>query len=960
MRRFRFWRPLVHLWYRLFRSDVFISYTRSDRGRHYSHALATALGKRKFRPLMDTFEARMGLETPEELLDQMRHCMQLVVVASPGAMESVAVAQEVELFPKRGRSIVLLEFDQDVRGAPWYRKHLAGIPPVPAGEPAAAGPQRGGLRVVECEEGLMSRPAEATVDLIVDAFVYKRARFRQALIAVITAALFVVAGGTLAKVWSEYRLANRNLANTRTQLGAEQDKLQEEQNKLQEEQCKTELAISERKTAEEGARASEAVAKREAEAARVLGEKAQALDGERMRAEEERGKAIIERDGERAKVEAAKISLAQAQREEKVVRTRLAAMGAMESDPYLAYRLAEHLYDMKKSEEHESLLRKSASRARFPYEPAEPAYPGCGFMGSTPPWVLLACWDIGRRVDGDPVALSSGTFRVVNIETGRTEGTLPWEDLRSGWIVRRNSSWRVVAVRWEKRDDWDQSYPVAYGWDPPPEKGGGVPVELLRHASLKSCGGDNLSWTYRAGEWNLLVASTGRLITIDHLPGDTFLACREDGRFLIARSGGLESFSAAGVSEGVKGWADPGHRLRIEEPAGWSPDGRYLAGWRGVRGGKTLMVLDVATGQVSPASPDKHLDNAFRWRDQHTLISAGHTLDEADYEITSFDTQSGVRQRLRTHGAGILDLEILPNGMLAILDEPGVVEVVSLPDDVEAWRGYHKYATNLRSTGRFLLTYGFETRQWPIQPAAANWIFRSTRDYRYTDAVGEPTNTWLAATLQETSGKKRKMIELRRVKGGEPVRLDITKRCSECDAVVFSRDGRWLFAVSRGKFVIFRTRDQQCYEFPADDNDRRFYYIRVEEGRVQLFNNATGKTKVYEFDVRGEEPLRKEPTDEPKEWLNRDCAWPAFGERAGRVEGWEPLLAAGPADRETRGCRAWGWAAYVVQRNEGRWDFEMIPGYGEQVKAVFDGMVPRKEPEELEKIVQGGGDSRGH
>lgn len=947
-RLLRPWRFFVHLWLLLFRSDVFISYTRSDRGRHYAHALASELRKREFEPLMDTFEARMSRETPEELLDQMRRCMQLVVVASPGAIVSAEVAREIELFPKRGRSIVLLEFEQDVRSAPWYASYLAGLPPVPAGETAARGFQRDSLREVECKEGLESRPAESTVDLIVDAFTYKRARFQRALIAGITAILFLAAAGALARVSYKYYEANHNFLDTQSRLGAEQQKLSEENDKTQKAVTDRQKAERLAKEADTKAKSSEAIAKRETEVATLATQQKEQAELEREKANAETAKAVQTQNDAIAETQKAVTVSGLAQKQERIALARLAAVNALESDVYLAYRLAEYVYDLDRREEHEQLLRRAASRARFPYQ----EFPDCGgVMSASSPWALLGC---------------RGGFRVINLETGRTEGAFVGGEPRQSWIVRHNNSWRVLSVREQPFENSQLTTRVVYAWDPAVEPGRETPKELARFppgppagvgvAELKDCGGAGLIWDYYAATWNFLPANGG-LITLNRTRSDRFASCRPDGSFLIARQNGMEWFAADGTSQGVQAWADGENPSRLSSGVvtQWSPDGRFLALYD--YAGSRLTVLNAEARRFTAMSPDKWLETAYTWSDKHTLISSGHTRDAADYRITSFDPQSLNRQQLRSYGRRIEKLRVLPDGRLAILDESGAIEVGPLEGGGDSWRGYHPYATELMRAGRFLLTQGVSgLRQWPLRPAAENWIFRSTGDSHYSVAVGEPTHTWLAANLQEMSGKTRKFIEVRRVTGGEPILIPMSD-CQECDATVFSLDGRWLFAVSKREFLVFRTGDwQQHYKFATDPNDRRyFYYIRFDDGIVRFVNDVTDE--VYEFDVRGEKPELKRPRLQ-NAWLGPSgCVWPTGLDGGSSLKGWEPLLIAGPADRTVVGCPQSEWLAYIVQRNEG-WDYELIPRRLEMIRQIFDKTIPPRTPEELRKIAEASGGAK--
>jgi hypothetical protein len=185
---------LQFAWRRILGNDLFISYSRSDAGRNYAHALAVELQARGYEVLMDTLEARPSPETPESLLRAMAGCMQLIVVASPAAIGSKEVGKEVERFPKSGRSIILLEFNQCVREAAWYREHVSGLPPV---------------RVAETLE---ERPSKQTVDLIVNAFRFKRTRQIRAAVAAVTALVtLALSAGAL--------LLNHQVQSQRNALG---------------------------------------------------------------------------------------------------------------------------------------------------------------------------------------------------------------------------------------------------------------------------------------------------------------------------------------------------------------------------------------------------------------------------------------------------------------------------------------------------------------------------------------------------------------------------------------------------------------------------------------------------------------------------------------------------------------------------------------------------------------------
>ena len=80
--------------------DLFISYRRAD-ANDYARHLANRLIKRGFRCYLDQFSSEADPDLPPEVVRALNRSTGLVVIGSPGALQSPAMAKEIATFPKR-------------------------------------------------------------------------------------------------------------------------------------------------------------------------------------------------------------------------------------------------------------------------------------------------------------------------------------------------------------------------------------------------------------------------------------------------------------------------------------------------------------------------------------------------------------------------------------------------------------------------------------------------------------------------------------------------------------------------------------------------------------------------------------------------------------------------------------------------------------------------------------------
>ena len=99
--------------------DVFISYARSD-AQAYAQALFLRLADRGLAPFIDAVATSPGAHTPPSVLRKLRRSSMLVVIGSAGSTTSHSMKEEIELFARTGRNIVLIDIDGAATTAVWY------------------------------------------------------------------------------------------------------------------------------------------------------------------------------------------------------------------------------------------------------------------------------------------------------------------------------------------------------------------------------------------------------------------------------------------------------------------------------------------------------------------------------------------------------------------------------------------------------------------------------------------------------------------------------------------------------------------------------------------------------------------------------------------------------------------------------------------------------------------------
>lgn len=111
----------------LFGHDVFISYARAD-AIEYAQGLADQLTRHRVDTYVDELGSPPGPTMPPLLLLRLRLSNMLVLLASPAAAKSRAVAEEVETYVRHGSRLFVVDVEGALDGEEWYRGRIKGGP----------------------------------------------------------------------------------------------------------------------------------------------------------------------------------------------------------------------------------------------------------------------------------------------------------------------------------------------------------------------------------------------------------------------------------------------------------------------------------------------------------------------------------------------------------------------------------------------------------------------------------------------------------------------------------------------------------------------------------------------------------------------------------------------------------------------------------------------------------------
>jgi WD40 repeat protein len=183
-----------------FGRDIFVSYSYRDSA--YAEALAVALGKR-FSVFLGAWGATPGEKLSRRVAAAARRSRLLVVVATPRARTSKAVADEIGYFTRQVRPIVPVDLGLGLH------------------DPKQEWPELAGTDVIRESKGSdpsCARPSDAVIERIINSasFMRQETRLRRFLAATALSVAALVAGATVWITWSAdvARVAKREAENS--------------------------------------------------------------------------------------------------------------------------------------------------------------------------------------------------------------------------------------------------------------------------------------------------------------------------------------------------------------------------------------------------------------------------------------------------------------------------------------------------------------------------------------------------------------------------------------------------------------------------------------------------------------------------------------------------------------------------------------------------------------------------
>lgn len=103
----------------LFGFDYFISYSRND-GAFYAAALANILIENGYSCLIDQWGTEPGKVLPKSLKSSISKSSVMIILATSGSLNSIAISEEIEIFIKTKRPIIPISFGK-IKNADWHQ-----------------------------------------------------------------------------------------------------------------------------------------------------------------------------------------------------------------------------------------------------------------------------------------------------------------------------------------------------------------------------------------------------------------------------------------------------------------------------------------------------------------------------------------------------------------------------------------------------------------------------------------------------------------------------------------------------------------------------------------------------------------------------------------------------------------------------------------------------------------------
>lgn len=815
------------------RDDIFISYARADASA-YAAGLAGALAGRVLSCCFDQWGSSPGDKVPNKVLRALRRSGMLVVIGSKEAVRSAAMRQEIETFLPTERLIVPVDLDGWLQRAEWWPL-LRGLAISEDWQP-----------IEEARDGDHARrtPSSEVVDRIVNGITFTtRDRTLRKLR---TGAIATFAGFALAAVGAALVVRSLQMRTDSLQTKVQASEAQVAQAERSTQATKVQLAETDTILAGQQA------------AVGTLQQDVTDLNVAKTELTKARSALVKQND--------------ELEQRGLLLRTRIAARRALDTDPVLAYRLAERAYALgvlvdPKDPESKALLLTALSQLDFPYQKS---LKPCSLADFQPPLALVRC--------SGPIK-DKVTLRVLDTESLRfADVQQPADDGTDAWIAPVAPSWRIVTRRW--LDDQRQGFEL---WNSEGQRLG-EPLATNAGGRLVRCSPSAIAVYEPIVRWFLWDLASSTRVRVDRKfdpdgPGElNFLGCSEDGTAALGGRAVVGLFDRQGVA-----LTPSAAKADLRMPALGSMlsfasrDSNFLAIVDGsprrpaiwnTRAPKVTQLHSEGADGNDGKDQDWGVD-ALAWGPRHELGYSGHTAFQRNATVEIVDAESPeIAPRVVQRTARVIAaLAFSPDGnRLAVADDAGQLTVLRVADGVVVASAKHEGVKSLNWSGEYLYSStgdpidgatDRETRIWSGNASfRSGWVYASRPERIYgACAVSDPASHWHAVSFTNARGKAG--IELHQMFGLETKLLEFDAgddRDEPCRELNFTSDGKWVVMLSGKRLRLWDTERWIPYELPPEKPADVFKGFAYDKGALAVQAGADRDDPVERYRIEFDGP----------------------------------------------------------------------------------------------------------
>ncbi|MDX8501915.1 toll/interleukin-1 receptor domain-containing protein [Mesorhizobium sp. VK4C] len=634
--------------------------------------------------------------------------------------------------------------------------------------------------------------------------------------------------------------------------------------------------------------------------------------------------------------------------EGKALQRRNDAVRALDTDPVVAYRLAESAESLLPSSDNLEVIRSVISSGSMLYSHV---VKDCTVDDTTASLALLRCK--GSRSD-------SATLKLMDLDDFSIK-PLPQPAGTAAWIVPFATSWRLLSAGEAEYAVGEPGYsanginskrvyrlfdakgaaigkPVFGRFLTPPDQRCSPTLAFI--ASVGA--GNGTIWDLSTDKRTTMTPPAHEGVT---------LACRGDGARAQNPIGSIRLVDSGGQ-------VVPGSETRasfdyIGTEASWSPLGKQLAIFVHDQG--RIGVWDPSAALLAWLDPDGWAATAYAWSPSGQLLSfAGNTEHQLDaiVEVASAVAPTTSRRVVYRSGRPIRSMAFSPDEKrLVVLDDQGTLAIVDLDDVGAVERGRHVGARNVRWTQHGILTSSSEElRVWSGDKLPReNWVYRSVTNTRLDQCAASDTSwRWQAVSATTRSGKDSAgQVLVRDLKQGTDRILEAPDSCMR---LLFASNGDWFVFVGLRTAYFWSTSTWQRFALPLQEDDAQYFGAHEQAGHFYLYalgaKPLESKTDIlYDIDLDAASGPRLLLRHRIDKFPNSEC--PAAPIEA--TAGWlDALDRAKYQSMERQHCEKSPWEVRIWCRDQpleaSDCDIEFVPVDLQPAMEVYDSLMWNPEP----------------